>query len=184
MKPFLKEQYEQNVVPELMKKFGYTNVHQIPRIEKIVINHGFDVSVDKNQIEEAVKEISNIACQKAVVTKARGSISNFKLRENEPIGVKVTLRGASMYEFLLRMVAIALPGIRDFRGINNKLDGNGNYTLGIADHTIFAESHGDHSRRTIGMDITIVTTAKSDDEGRELLSLLGMPFRKRTGNAA
>ncbi len=184
MKPFLKEHYEQNVVPELKKKFGYTNVHQVPRIEKIVINHGFDTQVDKNQIEEAVKEISNIACQKAVVTKARVSISNFKLREGEPIGVKVTLRGASMYEFLLRAIAIALPGIRDFRGINNKLDGNGNYTLGINDHTIFAESHGDHTRRTIGMDITIVTSAKSDDEGRELLSLIGLPFRKRTGNAA
>jgi large subunit ribosomal protein L5 len=109
MKPFLKEHYEQNVVPELKKKFGYTNVHQVPRIEKIVINHGFDTQVDKNQIEEAVKEISNIACQKAVVTKARVSISNFKLREGEPIGVKVTLRGASMYEFLLRAIAIALP---------------------------------------------------------------------------
>lgn len=184
MKPFLKEQYETTVVPELKNKFGYTNVHQIPRVEKIVINHGFDTTVDKNQIEEAVKEISNIACQKAVVTKARVSISNFKLREGEPIGVKVTLRGAQMYDFMLRMIAVALPGIRDFRGINNKLDGNGNYTLGIADHTIFAESHGDHSRRTIGLDITIVTSAKTDEEGRELLSLIGMPFRKRTGNAA
>jgi len=184
MKPFLKEQYEQTVVPELMKKFGYTNVHQVPRIEKVVINHGFDATIDKAQIEEAVKEVSNIACQKAIITKARVSISNFKLREGEPIGVKVTLRGASMYDFLLRMIAIALPGIRDFRGINNKLDGNGNYTLGITDHTIFAESHGDHSRRSIGMDITIVTSASSDDEGRELLSLMGMPFRKRTGTAA
>ncbi|MFA5256977.1 MAG: 50S ribosomal protein L5 [Opitutales bacterium] len=184
MKPFLKEQFELTVVPELMKKFGYTNVHQVPHIEKVVINHGFDAQVDKAQIEEAVKEISNIACQKAIVTKARVSISNFKLREGEPIGVKVTLRGKSMYDFLLRMLAIALPGIRDFRGVNNKLDGNGNFTLGITDHTIFAESHGDHSRRSIGMDITIVTTAKTDDEGRELLSLMGMPFRKRTGSAA
>jgi len=184
MKPFLKEQYETSVVPELMKKFGYTNVHQVPRVEKVVINHGFDVQVDKNQIEEAVREISNIACQKAIITKARVNISNFKLRVGEPIGVKVNLRGASMYDFLLRMIAIALPGIRDFRGINTKLDGNGNYTLGISDHIIFAESHGDHNRRTIGMDITIVTTAKTDEEGRELLSLLGMPFRKRTGSAA
>jgi large subunit ribosomal protein L5 len=184
MKPFLKEQYEQVVVPELTKKFGYTNKHQVPRLVKIVLNHGFDVQVDKNQIEEAVKEMSNVAGQKAVVTKARTSISNFKLREGEPIGVKVTLRGDAMYEFLLRMVAIALPGIRDFHGVNNKLDGHGNYTLGLTDHTIFPESHGDHCRRTIGMDITIVTTAGSDEEGRELLSLLGMPFRKRSGGAA
>lgn len=181
MKPFLKEQYDQIVTPELKKKFGYTNAHQVPRIVKVVINHGFKAEVEKAQIEEAVKEISNIACQKAVTTLSTKSISNFKLREGQPIGVKVTLRGNSMYEFLGRMIAIALPGIRDFRGVSSKLDGNGNYTIGITDHTIFPESHGDHSKRTIGMDITIVTTADSDDEGRELLSLMGMPFRKRSG---
>ena len=180
MKPFLKEQYEQIVVTELKKKFGYTNVHEVPRIAKVVINHGFNASVDKAQIEDAVKEISNIACQKAVIRLSKKSISNFKLRENQPIGIKVTLRGASMYEFLARLIAIALPGIRDFRGVSAKLDGHGNYTIGITDHTIFPESHGDHTKKAIGMDITIVTTAATDDEGRELLSLMGMPFRKRS----
>jgi large subunit ribosomal protein L5 len=179
MKPFLKEQYDQIAVPELKKKFGYTNAHQVPRIVKVVINHGFKADTEKAQIEEAVKEISNVACQKAVATLSKKSISNFKLREDQPIGVKVTLRGNAMYDFLARLIAVALPGIRDFRGVNSKLDGKGNYTLGIVDHTIFPESHGDHSKKAIGMDITIVTTANSDDEGRELLSLMGMPFRKR-----
>jgi large subunit ribosomal protein L5 len=183
MKPFLKAQYEEIAIPELKKKFGYTNVHEVPRVVKVVINHGFDASVEKAQIDEAVKEITNIACQKAVVTLSKKSISNFKLRENQPIGVKVTLRGNAMYEFLVRLIAIALPGIRDFRGVSGKLDGHGNYTLGITDHTIFAESHGDHSKKAIGMDITIVTSAKTDDEGRELLSLLGMPYRKRSSAA-
>jgi large subunit ribosomal protein L5 len=184
MKPFIKDQYDQIVVPELKKKFGYTNMHQVPRILKVVINHGFKAEAEKTQIEEAVKEISNIACQKAVTTLSTKSISNFKLREGQPIGVKVTLRGNAMYDFLARLIAIALPGIRDFRGVNNKLDGKGNYTLGITDHTIFPESHGDHSKKAIGMDITIVTTANSDDEGRELLSLMGMPFRKRAAAVA
>jgi len=183
MKPFLKAQYEEIAIPELKKKFGYTNVHEVPRVVKVVINHGFDASVEKAQIDEAVKEITNIACQKAVVTLSKKSISNFKLRENQPIGVKVTLRGNAMYEFLVRLIAIALPGIRDFRGVSGKLDGHGNYTLGITDHTIFAESHGDHSKKAIGMDITIVTSARTDDEGRELLSLLGMPYRKRSSAA-
>ena len=183
MKPALKQHYEQTVVPELMKKFGYKNVHQVPRVEKIVVNHGFDAQVDKSGIEEAQKEIGQIAGQKPILTIARASISNFKLRENVPIGVKVTLRGANMYDFLFRLLAVALPGIRDFRGVNSKLDGKGNYTIGITDHTIFPESHGDHSRRTIGMDICIVTSANNDEEGRELLRLLGMPFRRRSGEA-
>jgi len=183
MKPFLKAQYEEIAIPELKKKFGYTNIHEVPCVVKVVINHGFDATVEKAQIDEAVKEITNIACQKAVVTLSKKSISNFKLRENQPIGVKVTLRGSSMYEFLARLIAIALPGIRDFRGVSGKLDGHGNYTMGITDHTIFAESHGDHSKKAIGMDITIVTSAKTDDEGRELLSLLGMPYRKRSSAA-
>ena len=183
-KPFLKSQYEEVVVPELKKKFAYTNVHQIPRLVKVVINHGFNTTIEKAQIEEAQKEISNIACQKAILRLSRKSISNFKLRENQPIGIKVTLRGNAMYEFLLRMIAVALPGIRDFRGVSAKMDGHGNYTLGITDHTIFAESHGDHSKRALGMDITIVTTANKDEEGRELLSLIGMPFRKRTATTA
>ena len=179
-KPFLKEQYELIAVPELKKKFGYENRHEVPRVVKVVINHGFKADTDKAAIEEAQKEISNIAGQKAVVTLSKKSISNFKLRENQPIGVKVTLRGNTMYEFLLRLIAVALPGIRDFRGVSAKMDGNGNYTLGLTDQTIFAESHGDHTKKPFGMDITIVTTAESDDAGRELLSLLGMPFRKRS----
>jgi large subunit ribosomal protein L5 len=183
-KPFLKSQYEEIAIPELKKKFGYVNQHEVPRLIKVVINHGFNASVEKAQIDEALKEISNIACQKAVIRLSRKSISNFKLRENQPIGIKVTLRGSAMYEFLLRMIAVALPGIRDFRGVPAKLDGHGNYTLGITDHTIFPESHGDHAKKALGMDITIVTSAKTDDEGRELLSLLGMPFRKRTAAAA
>jgi large subunit ribosomal protein L5 len=179
-KPFLKEQYEQLAVPELKKKFGYVNMHEVPRVVKVVINHGFKADADKAAIEDAQKEISNIAGQHAVITLSKKSISNFKLRENQPIGVKVTLRGNNMYEFLLRLIAVALPGIRDFRGVSAKMDGNGNYTLGLTDHSIFAESHGDHTKKSIGMDITIVTTAENDDAGRELLSLLGMPFRKRT----
>lgn len=181
MKPALKTHYEESVVPELKTKFGFTNVHQVPRIEKVVINHGFDSQLEKAGIEEAQKEITNIAGQRAMLTLSRLNISNFKLRENVPIGVKVTLRGANMYEFLYRLLAVALPGIRDFRGVAAKLDGKGNYTLGITDHTIFPESHGDHSRRTIGMDICIVTSADNDEEGRELLRLMGMPFRKRSG---
>jgi large subunit ribosomal protein L5 len=183
MKPFLKEQYEQIVVPELKKKYGYTNVHEVPRIVKVVLNHGFNTTVEKAQIEDAVKEISNIACQKAVIRLSKKSISNFKLRENQPVGITVTLRGVAMYEFLARFIAIALPGIRDFRGVSAKLDGHGNYTMGITDHNIFPESHGDHTKKAIGMDITIVTNAGKDDEGRELLSLMGMPFRKRTAVA-
>jgi len=181
IKPALKQHYEQVVVPELKKKFGFDNIHQVPAIQKIVINHGFNAQVDKAGIEEAVKEIGQIAGQKAVIALSRVNISNFKLREGVPIGVKVTLRGANMYDFLYRLLAVALPGIRDFRGVSAKLDGHGNYTLGITDHTIFPESHGDHSRRAIGMDICIVTSAGNDEQGRELLRLMGMPFRKRSG---
>lgn len=184
MKAVLKEHYQKNVVPELMKTHGYTNVHEVPQVIKIVLNTGFDASVEKSGLEEIQKELSNIAGQRAILTRAKNSISNFKLREEMPIGAKVTLRGASMYNFLYRLLAVALPGIRDFRGVNSKLDGNGNYTLGITDHTIFPESHGDSSRRVIGMDISIVTTASTDDEGRELLRLMGMPFRKRAGDTS
>lgn len=183
MKPVLKKHYEESVRPELMKLHGYKNVHQVPQIQKVVLNTGFDTNVDKGGIDEIVKELSSIAGQRAVVTLARNSISNFKLREKMPIGAKVTLRGANMYEFLYRLLAVALPGIRDFRGVSSRLDGNGNYTLGITDHTIFAESHGDHNRRIFGMDICIVTTADTDEEGRDLLRLMGMPFRRRQETA-
>jgi large subunit ribosomal protein L5 len=182
-KAYLQQFYTDTVVPELKKTRGYTNIHQVPQIEKIVINSGFSATAEKGQIDEIVRDLGIITGQKVVVTKARKSISNFKLREGMPVGVMVTLRGRQMYEFLYRMIAVALPGIRDFRGVKDKLDGNGNYTLGIADHSIFPEIHGDSSKYTIGMDICITTTAETDDEGRELLSLMGIPFRKRTQGA-
>jgi large subunit ribosomal protein L5 len=154
---------------------------------KIVVNSAFDATLDKKEIAATQKEISAITGQHAVITKARKSVSNFKLREGMPVGTMVTLRGAAMYEFLYRLIAVALPGIRDFRGVHDKFDGNGNYTLGISDHTIFAEVHSDGSKRTIGMDISFVTSAKTNAEGRDLLRLFGMPFRKKqtsTANAA
>jgi len=178
MTPVLKTQYQEKVLPELLKALGLKNVHQVPCIEKVVINSGFDATIDKGGVEETAREISRISGQKAVITKARKSISNFKLREGMPVGVKVTLRGASMYEFMYRLLAVALPGIRDFRGVNDKFDGQGNYTLGIVDHTIFAEASQDH-KRSIGMDISIVTTASNDEDGKLLMQLMGMPFRKK-----
>lgn len=179
-KAYLQKFYLETVVPALKESQGYSNIHEVPRIEKIVINTGFDSSTDKGQIDEIVKDISKIAGQKAVVTKAKKSVSNFKLREGMPVGAMVTLRGRQMYEFLFRMVAVALPGIRDFRGVKDKFDGSGNYTLGITDHSIFPEAQGDGSKASIGMDVCISTTAKTDQEGRELLALMGIPFRKRS----
>ena len=176
MKPILKQRYL-DIIPDIMKSRGYKNVHQVSAVEKIVINSGVGTQNDKAFLEQTMSEIALIAGQRPVVTKARKSISNFKLRQGMPIGVKVTLRGNQMYEFLYRFIAIALPGIRDFRGTPVKFDGNGNYTLGIRDHTIFPEIVMDINKRSIGMDITITTSAKTDDEGRELLKLLGMPFR-------
>ncbi len=178
--PSLQRHYNETVVPELIKSLGYKNKHQVPRIEKIIINHGFNASLDKGGIDDAVSEVTRIAGQKPVLNKARKSISNFKLREGVPIGLKVTLRARNMYDFLYRLIAISLPGIRDFRGIPAKFDGKGNYTLGITDHSIFPEIVSEGSRRQIGMDICIVTSADSDDEGRELLKLMGMPFRKKS----
>ena len=185
-KAYLHQYYVDKVIPELMSKRGYKNIHEVPQIQKVVINSGFTATTEKGQIEDIVRDISSIAGQKAVVTKARKSISNFKLREGMPVGVMVTLRGRQMYEFLYRMIAVALPGIRDFRGVRDRLDGSGNYTLGIGDHSIFPEVHSDGAKQTIGMDVCITTTAGTDEEGRELLSLLGVPFRKRqtaTANA-
>lgn len=183
-KAYLHQYYLDKVVPEMKESLGYSNIHEVPQVEKIVINSGFGANTEKNQIDEIVRDISNIAGQKAVVTKARKSISNFKLREGMPVGVVVTLRGRQMYEFLYRLIAIALPGIRDFRGVNDRLDGNGNYSLGISDHSIFPEAHADSGKHTIGMDICITTTAKTDEEGQKLLELLGVPFRKRNPQAA
>ncbi len=183
-KATLHQYYLDTVVPELKKSRGYQNIHEVPRLEKIVINTGFAAGTEKGQIDEIVRELSAIAGQKAVVTKARKSVSNFKLRAGMPIGAMVTLRGRRMYDFLYRLVAVALPGIRDFRGVSDRLDGHGNYTLGIADAAIFPEAHSDTGKHTLGMDICITTTARTDDEGRELLRLLGIPFRKRQQSAA
>ena len=164
--------------PQHVSPNGYKNIHQVPVIEKVVINSGTDAANDKTWVGEVAKDIEKIAGQKPVITKARKSISNFKVRQGMPLGVKVTMRGNVMYEFLMRFIAVALPGVRDFRGTANKLDGSGNYTIGITDHSIFPEITSDSNRKTIGMDVTIVTSAGNDKEAKALLMLLGMPFRK------
>ena len=180
----LQKQYTEKVIPELMKKFGFDNPHVVPAVSKVVINSGFSATSDKNHVAYVNDEITKIAGQRPVITKAKLSISNFKLREGQPIGCKVTLRGRAMYDFLARLIFIALPCIRDFRGVPAKLDGQGNYTLGISDHTIFPEVSADGTTATIGMDICINTSATNDEHGRELLSYLGMPFRKSTSELA
>ena len=176
--PQLQKYYTEKVVPELKKQFGFSNVHQVPAIKKIVLNSGFSATSDKNHVAYVNDEIAKISGQRPVTTKAKLSISNFKLREGQPIGCKVTLRGRSMYEFLTRLIHIALPCIRDFRGVPAGLDGKGNYTLGISDHSIFPEANADGSHANMGMDICINTSAENDEHGRELLALFGMPFRK------
>jgi large subunit ribosomal protein L5 len=162
----LQQHYAEKVVPALMEKFGHTNPHQVPAVKKIVINSGFSATADKNHVQYVNDEIGKISGQRPVTTKAKLSISNFKLREDQPIGVKVTLRGAAMYEFLMRLVNVALPCIRDFRGVPARLDGQGNYTLGISDHTIFPEVSAEGSSAMMGMDICINTSALNDEEGR------------------
>ncbi|MGF1530645.1 MAG: 50S ribosomal protein L5 [Puniceicoccaceae bacterium] len=180
----LKKIYAEQIVPELKKSLGISNIHDLPKLEKIVINSGINASVDKSGLEEVLKDISSIAGQQAIFTRARVSISNFKLRQGMPIGVKVTLRGNAMYDFAYRLINISLPNIRDFRGVPTRFDGKGNYTLGISDHTIFPEITVEGNKRTVGMDITFVTTAQTDQAGRELLTMLGMPFRKPSPAAA
>lgn len=177
--PALKQHYIDEISPALKKLRGYSNKHELPALVKVVINSGIKATEEKNWVNEVAGQISQIAGQKAVITLARESISNFKLREGMPVGVKVTLRGDRMYDFLYRLINLALPIIRDFRGVPTKFDGRGNYTLGISDHTIFPEINIDGNKKNLGMDITIVTTAKTDEEGKELLEHLGMPFRKR-----
>ena len=180
--PILKKQYTELVIPELKKKFNFKNIHTVPAIKKVVINSGYSASVDKNHIAYVSDEIAKIAGQHPVTTKAKLSISNFKLREGQSIGCKVTLRGNAMYDFLARLIHIALPCIRDFRGVPAKLDGQGNYTLGIADHSIFPEVSAEGNTATIGMDISINTSAETDEVGKELLSLMGIPFRKSSSS--
>ncbi len=178
--PVLKEIYNTQVVPELKKLYKYANVHEVPTVEKIVINTRIKAEAEKQHIADLQKDIAAVTGQKPVVNKARISIANFKVREGMPLGVSVTLRGASMWEFLFRLVNVTLPNIRDFRGVARKLDGRGNYTLGVTDHTIFPEINVETGRKAVGMDITIVTSAANDEQARELLRLLGMPFRQST----
>lgn len=175
-----KELYKDKIVPELTKEFNYTSVMQVPKLEKIVINMGVgEGSQDAKWIEAAVKDLELIAMQKPVVTKARKSIAGFKIREGQPIGVKVTLRGENMYNFMEKLVKIALPRVRDFRGISKTaFDGKGNYTLGIKEQLIFSEINYDDVAKVRGMDIVFVTTAKTNEEAMKLLSAFGMPFRK------
>lgn len=175
----LKKDYSERIVPILMKEFGYKSVMQVPKIEKIVLNQGLGAAVaDKKIIENAINEMTMIAGQKAVQTISKRDVSNFKLRKKMPIGVRVTLRGARMYEFLERLMRAALPRVRDFRGINNKFDGRGNYTLGIQEQIIFPEINIDNVSRLTGMNITFVTSAKTDEEGFALLKEFGLPFKK------
>lgn len=179
-KPRLKEKYLKEVVPALMEKFKYDSIMQVPKVQKVVINRGIGAaSADKKLVDAGVDELSLITGQKAVATKAKKSVSNFKLREGMPIGAKVTLRGDIMFEFIDRLVSVALPRVRDFRGINEKgFDGRGNYTLGIKEQIIFPEISIEKISRISGMDITFVTNAPTDEEGYEMLKLLGLPFRK------
>lgn len=174
----LKKLYHEKVKSELQAKFAYSNTMLVPGLVKIVINMGIaEASKDKNSIQDCVKEMAALSGQKPIITKAKKAISNFKLREKQPIGVKVTLRGERMYEFLDRFVNIACPRISDFRGFEVKCDGMGNYTLGLTDQQIFTEINLDEVKRTQGMHITFVTTANTDEECVELLRLLGLPFK-------
>ncbi len=177
--PRLQKKYKDEVVPALMKKFGYTTVMQCPRLVKICLNQGVKGSVsDKKLIDDAVTEMTNISGQKAVATLSKKDISNFKLRKAMPIGCRVTLRNTNMYEFLDRMISVTLPRVRDFKGINDKsFDGRGNYTMGVTEQIIFPEINIDKVTRISGMDITFVTTARTNEEAYELLKELGMPFK-------
>lgn len=177
MKPRLYEKYVNEVLPALKEKRGYKNVHQIPRLEKIVVNMGVSASLEKNALDDAAKDLALITGRKPAISKSRKSIANFKLREGQPIGCRVTLRREAMYEFFDRLVATTLPRIRDFRGVSPRhFDGRGNYSLGIADQTVFPEIELEKIKRQQGMDVTIVTSAETNDEAFDLLKLMGFPF--------
>jgi large subunit ribosomal protein L5 len=179
MQPSLLKHYQEKVVPALTKKRGYTNPHQVPRLEKIIVTSGVGSQADRKvAVEEAVAEIAKITGQKPSVAYSRKSVANFKLRAGEPVGARVTLRGTRMWEFLDRFINVTCPNIRDFRGVSPRsFDGRGNYACGISDQTIFPEIELDQIKRTIGFDIMFITSATTDREGRELLRELGMPFR-------
>ncbi len=178
-RPRLRERYEQEIVPALMREFGYQNVMQVPKIEKVVLNIGLGEAIQNAKaLDAAVGDLQAIAGQKPIITRAKRSIAAFKLREGMPIGAKVTLRGDRMFEFLDRLISIALPRIRDFRGVSpNGFDGRGNYTLGLTEQIIFPEIDYDRVDKVRGLEATLVTTARTDEEGRRLLQLIGMPFR-------
>lgn len=180
MKARLYQKYVNEVVPALKAKHTYANVHQIPRLEKIVVNMGVSASLEKGAIDDAAKDLSQITGRKAAISKSRHDIANFKLRGGQPIGCRVTLRKDAMYEFLDRLVATALPRIRDFRGLSpRKFDGRGNYTFGIGDQAIFPEIELEKIKRTQGMDVTLVTSAGTNDAALELLKLMGFPFAEK-----
>lgn len=177
--PRMLEKYRQQVVPELQKEFGYSNVMMIPKLTKIVVNMGVGRAVEnKARIEHAQRDMATITGQRPTVRVARKSVAGFKLREGYPVGCAVTLRGARMWEFVDRLVSVAIPRIRDFRGLPNKLDGRGNYSMGLSEQSVFPEINLDKVEHVQGMEITFVTTAKTDQEGMALLRHLGMPFRK------
>src|SRR6476620_3767388 len=178
-KPRLKGKYKDEVIPALMKRFSYKSIMQVPRLEKIAINRGVNGAVnDKKLVDIALEELTTISGQKAIATMSKKDISNFKLRKNMPIGAKVTLRGEKMYEFLDRLIAVALPRVRDFKGINEKsFDGRGNYTMGVTEQIIFPEIDIDKVNRITGMDISFVTNAQTDEEAYELLKEMGIPFK-------
>ena len=178
MQPRLKTQYKENVLPQLQKAFSYGNVMEVPKLEKIVVNTCLKEAITNMKIlDSAAEEIGLITGQKPIITRARNSIANFKLREGMPLGAKVTLRSAMMWEFLDRLISVATPRIRDFRGLNpNGFDGRGNYSMGITEQIVFPEIEYDKVQRITGMNITFVTTAKTDEEGHALLKALGMPF--------
>lgn len=182
--PRLKEKYNNEIVPALKEKFQYSSVMQVPRIHKICINKGIgDAVADKKLVDVGIEELSSISGQRAVATISKKAVSNFKLREDMPIGAKVTLRGEKMYEFLDRLMSVALPRVRDFKGVKDKgFDGRGNYTLGVKEQIIFPEISIDKINRIAGMDITFVTTANSDEESYELLKAFGMPFANKNNN--
>lgn len=182
--PVLKKFYDETVAPELTRSRGYKNKHQVPKITKVVLNTGIDADADKNLIADVARDLGLIAGQKPILARSKKAIANFKLKQGQVVGAHVTLRGNNMWEFLYRLLAVALPTIRDFRGVSPKLDGQGNYNLGVTDFTIFPEITIENVKKSMGLDITIVTTANTDEEGRELLKLLGMPFRRTEAQKA
>ena len=172
----LLEKYRKEIVKQLRDSGKYKNPMEVPRLVKIVVNMGVNASVDRDTLKAVAEDLAKITGQRPIITKAKVSVANFKLREGMPIGAKVTLRGKMMYEFLERLISATLPRIRDFRGLPRKLDGRGNCTIGLKEQAIFPEIQADHIKKQQGMDITLVTTAKTDDDARELLQLLGLPF--------